>query len=294
MSPAMSILRAMVLCCVSATVFAADDEVVVTRGTASLNYLDFDAALGALPPEQRALLVSSDNIDRVINDMLLTRQLAQTPEAEAIAKDPLFEREAAQAREKLLSRRVLNARIEAMRKPNFELLAKEKFQASPAEFKQPPNRDVQHILISTVGKDDAAARVKAEALLTQAKAGADYQELVRDNSDDPSKTTNNGLILVMESSQLDPAFKEAALALEKIGDITGPIKSQFGYHLIKLTELREAHEPEFDKVKASIMADLEKTWWQQANQKVLSELQAEPMQFNEEAARKLPERYSEQ
>jgi len=114
----------------------------------------------------------------------------------------------------------------------------------------PERRKAAHILIES-GSDDAAARKKAEAILARAKAGEDFSKLAQENSDDPgSKSAGGDLGWAPKEAYVQP-FSEALFAMTK-GEIRGPVKTQFGYHIIRLEDIEEPHVRGFDEVRAEL------------------------------------------
>ena len=108
---------------------------------------------------------------------------------------------------------------------------------------------VEHILIATVPLGGGAApaqpkplttdeaKAKIDGILADIKAGkTTFEEAAKKSSDDKGSGTNGGDIgWFGKSANMDPDFQKAASALNKVGDISAPVKSQFGWHLIKLT-----------------------------------------------------------
>ena len=114
----------------------------------------------------------------------------------------------------------------------------------------PERRKAAHILIET-GGDDAAARKKAEAILARARAGEDFAKLAQDNSDDPgSKAAGGDLGWAPKEAYVQP-FSEALFAMKK-GEISGLVKTQFGYHIIRLEDIEEPRVRSFDEVRAEL------------------------------------------
>ncbi len=102
----------------------------------------------------------------------------------------------------------------------------------------PERRKAAHILIES-GSDDAAASKKAEAILARARAGEDFAKLAQENSDDPgSRTAGGDLGWAPKEAYVQP-FSEALFAMSK-GEIRGPVKTQFGYHIIRLDDIEAA------------------------------------------------------
>ncbi len=114
----------------------------------------------------------------------------------------------------------------------------------------PERRKAAHILIES-GTDDAAAKKKAETILARAKAGEDFARLARENSDDlGSKGAGGDLGWAPREAYVQP-FSEALFAMSK-GEIRGPVKTQFGYHIIRLEDIEAPHVRTFDEVRAEL------------------------------------------
>lgn len=135
------------------------------------------------------------------------------------------------------------------------------YQQHLANYTQSEARRAQHILIAIKGSDsklDAAAKAKAEDLLKQIQAGADFSTLAAKNSDDPGSAKSGGDLGMVEHGVMVKPFEEALFAIKKPGDVVGPIRTQFGYHLIKLVEVRASQVKPFADVKQQIAADFQK------------------------------------
>lgn len=97
----------------------------------------------------------------------------------------------------------------------------------------------------------------AKALIAQIKAGASFEELAKKNSKDTGSAANGGDLDFANPNNFVPEFSKAMVALQK-GEMTQePVKSQFGYHIIKLEDTRPAQFPAFDDVKAQIKQRIE-------------------------------------
>lgn len=107
------------------------------------------------------------------------------------------------------------------------------------QYSTPEQVRASHILLKTEGKDDAAVKAKAEDLLKQARAGADFADLARKYSEDDSNNKNGGDLDYFGRGRMVPEFDQVAFALEP-GQISDVVKTQFGYHIIKLTDKKAA------------------------------------------------------
>jgi len=136
------------------------------------------------------------------------------------------------------------------------------YDANAKQYTTQEERQAAHILIAVKpdAKDDekAAAKKKAEALLAQAKATpGKFGELAKANSQDPGSAAQGGDLGSFARGAMVKPFEDAVFAA-KSGDIVGPVQTDFGYHVIKVTGASPAHVQAFDDVKAQIEADLKR------------------------------------
>ncbi|RDU81109.1 peptidylprolyl isomerase [Aeromonas veronii] len=123
-------------------------------------------------------------------------------------------------------------------------------------FQRAERRHVAHILIP-FGKDEKAAEQKAEAVLAKAKAGDDFAALAKADSSDTFSAKKGGELDWFEKGVMDPAFEKAAFALNKAGDLSGVVKSPFGFHIIKLLGVEAAKTKPFADVKEETITRLQ-------------------------------------
>ncbi|WP_191966362.1 peptidylprolyl isomerase [Aeromonas veronii] len=123
-------------------------------------------------------------------------------------------------------------------------------------FQRAERRHVAHILIP-FGKDEKAAEQKAEAVLAKAKAGEDFAALAKADSSDTFSAKKGGELDWFEKGVMDPAFEKAAFALDKAGDLSGVVKSPFGFHIIKLLGVEASQTKPFADVKEETITRLQ-------------------------------------
>jgi peptidyl-prolyl cis-trans isomerase D len=113
----------------------------------------------------------------------------------------------------------------------------------------------EHILFKTVGKTDAEVaeiRKKAEDVLQQAKHGANFEDLAKKYSEDDGSKTKGGDLGWIVDGQTVPEFQQAAFSLPK-GSISDLVKTQYGFHIIKVLDHEQAHTKPFEEVRDSIL-----------------------------------------
>jgi peptidyl-prolyl cis-trans isomerase D len=125
------------------------------------------------------------------------------------------------------------------------------------DYKMPERVHVRHILIKTppAGGDQKAkdaAKAKAEDILKQLKSGGNFEELAKKNSDDPGSATKGGELPPFQHGAMVPEFEQAAFGLQSKGQLTGLVKSQYGFHIIQLIDKEPAHTKSLEEVKSEI------------------------------------------
>jgi peptidyl-prolyl cis-trans isomerase D len=123
---------------------------------------------------------------------------------------------------------------------------------TPERFSQPEQRRVSHILLPVANPaDDAAVKAKAEGILKRAQAGEDFAKLAKDYSQDPGSAAQGGDLGWSERKVWVTPFADAAYSM-KVDEIKGPVKTQFGYHILKLVGIQPATVKTFEQSKADL------------------------------------------
>jgi peptidyl-prolyl cis-trans isomerase D len=150
------------------------------------------------------------------------------------------------------------------------------------QYRSPESVDVQQILLMTQGKpatEEPSIKAKAEDVLKQAKAGKDFAELAKKYSDDPGSKDKGGLYSGVVRGQMVPEFEQAAFTV-KPGQISDLVKTQYGYHIVKVLKHEDARLKPFEEVKAQIATQFKKqqasNQMQQIADKAQTALQKDP------------------
>ncbi len=123
------------------------------------------------------------------------------------------------------------------------------------QYTTPEQVRASHILLKTEGKDDAAVKAKAEELLKQARAGADFADLAKKNSEDDASAKNGGDLDYFGRGRMVPEFDAAVFAMAP-GQISDLVKTQYGYHIIKLVDKKTATTRTLAEVRQQITDQL--------------------------------------
>ncbi len=257
-------LTALVLCLGLLMTNAVYGEVVVEDGDTRLTRAELEYIVRNWSPEMR--MAGADDLgDRLelINLALTAKKLAAdadrlTPEdGDVYWKKEMMVRTV--KREFMVEQFLRSIEV-----PDMSAVARERYLARPDHYaKMPEQRLSSHILVKCdveAGCILEEAKQKAERLLARLESGESFEELAREYSDDKRSGAAGGRYdrwLDVFNKQVAPEYIEAVFALENVGDHTGVYRTRFGYHIIRLDEIRPEHILPFDAVEADIVAELE-------------------------------------
>lgn len=237
-------------------VHAADDKPILGNGKTVVKQSDVRyAAQAYLPPQQQERLWTDEKgLRQFISQLFVFRKLAE--EGKDLKLTDIERWRLQDARDRALAEIVIARAVAAPPIPNYDKLAKETYEANPSRYQDPERVHAEHILIATKSRSDAEAQKRAEEVLAKVKAGgADFAALAKEYSDDPSAAKNSGDLGWFAKGRMVKSFEDAAFALDKPGQIAGPVKSDFGYHVIRLIEHKAAEPIPFERVKDQLVND---------------------------------------
>ncbi len=126
---------------------------------------------------------------------------------------------------------------------------------TPERFSQPEQRRVRHILLQVADpKEDAAVKAKAESILKRVQGGEDFSKLAKEFSQDTGSAQQGGDLGWSERKVWVAPFADAAYSMKE-GEIRGPVKTQFGYHILKLDGIQPATVKTFEQAKSDLEAE---------------------------------------
>lgn len=240
---------------------AGSHAVEISDGLDGAPIAEIHEELKSVPPDIRASM-SREQLSRFISNMLIDRRMEKAALAAGTADLPEVRAGIAKATRNVVVRAYVDAEAKKLAQtlPDLDGLAKERYEVNKASYVIPEAIRVAHILLTVNAENpessDEVVRVKAEKLLTELREGGDFGELAKKNSEDSGSSRSKGeLPSWVEKGKLVPPFEEAAYAL-KPGEMSGLVRTRFGYHIIKLLEKREARQQTFEEVKEPILTAL--------------------------------------
>lgn len=259
-------------------------------GKIAIGALDMRADAERIPPEARQNVLSQPSaVTQIATNLYTRRAMAEIAESEGLGKDPLVEAALKIARDKVLSDAYL-AKLDQKNMPTdavIEGYARNVYAAKPERFNAPERVQIRHILISA---SDVKPLEKAEKLLAQIKGGADFAQLAKDNSADRGSAAKGGDLGAFGRGQMVPEFEQAAFALKKAGDVSDIVKTQFGYHILQLTEILPPATLPYEQVRAELIREVRTKAVQEFRANDAQRLQ-EGMKINAEAVKAFASSY---
>ena len=164
---------------------------------------------------------------------------------------------------------------------------RKQYTADQEKYRVGERVHARHILLKSDANNDAKIKAKAEDLLKQIKGGADFATVAAKNSEDPGSAVKGGDLDWIVKGQTVPEFEKSAFSL-KVNEVSGLVKTMYGYHILQVLAREEAHLKPYEEVKAQIAEDMRKragnSLMQQAADKALSELRKDPLHPEKAAA----------
>jgi len=255
-----ALLAVMVLCAPTHAQEQAQ-EIVFGNAGAGVTASDIGFYLRDRVPEPQRVeyLQGKDAVKDLAENLFIIRTLAAEAEAAGVVDKELIEWQVQTHRQRLMMEQYLQA-LQKQRNDatDWEATAKEVYIAEPEKFMRPESVRASHILVKTGERSDEEALALAERILGDLNSGAEFAVLAEQYSEDEGSKQQGGSLGAFSRGRMVKPFEEAVFALHKPGEVTGPVKTQFGYHIIRLDEYLPAGKRSFDEVKGQIIAEKQK------------------------------------
>lgn len=235
------------------------NTVLISRDGVQVTRADLEHYVRVTIPEERRAQVLNrpGSVRDLIGQLYTIRAAAHQAEIALDADSEEIRWEVDYQRDRALMRALIRKEIEEMsQRAEWDELAHEHYNANLDEYRTPERVRASHVLIGLDDRSESEALALAEQIKTRAMDGEDFSALALEYSDDPSAERNEGNLGRFARGQMVPEFEKAAFALQKPGEIAGPVKTEFGYHVIKLHDRQDPTQRSFDAVKDSIIREL--------------------------------------
>jgi peptidyl-prolyl cis-trans isomerase C len=189
-----------------------------------------------------------DYLVQFMADIILVSKAA---EAKKIGDGPDFKRKLAFSRNKLLMEVLLQS---VGKEALTDAAMRQVYDDAVKQMPEEKEAHARHILFRAAAGDEKAskeAESKIKAVIARLKKGEDFAKVASELTEDPSGKANGGDLGYFSKEQMVPEFSDTAFKMEK-GQISEPVKTQFGWHVIKVEDKRTKAVPKFEEVKSQI------------------------------------------
>jgi peptidyl-prolyl cis-trans isomerase C len=245
----------------------APDEVLAENAQTRLTRADYDADIQRVPAGSREAFASDPKrLGAYLTNLLIVKTLAADARQAGLENDPQLKLRIALEVDRLLAEAQLR-HLEQLADKEFDaksgdyaLKAKEIYLVDANKFRVPEQISASQIVFDTKKRTPEEALALAQETRKKLLAGADFVATAKEVSDDPLAQKTGGELGWFARERMDRSVSQAAFDMKNVGDISEPIQSRFGYHLIRLEGRRPAHVRPFEEVEPQIMADLRKRY----------------------------------
>jgi peptidyl-prolyl cis-trans isomerase C len=213
-------------------VVAKVNGIEIREGDIKLAEDDIGEQITQVPPESKR-----DYLVTYVGDMIL---LTQAAEAKKIGDSNEFKQQLEFTRKKLLMAKLLDSEAKAA---STDSAMRKVYDDATKQMKPEEEVHARHILVET--------EEEAKAIQEELQKGADFAETAKSKSKDPGAAAEGGDLGFFSKDQMVPEFAEAAFKLEK-GQLSDPVKSPFGWHVIRVEDKRTRPLPDFEQVKPQL------------------------------------------
>lgn len=231
-----------------------ESKVLVTINNDKMTLQEFNKELDRIPVNMKMLVATQSGKKSYLDKLIVKKLLLKEAEKEKIDSDKEFQERLADIKDQLIIESLLKKKITADAKITDEDI-KGYYDKNKENFKREREINTRHILLKT---EEEARQIKGRL-----DKGEDFVELAKKYSIDPSAAATGGEIGFHPKGSLVPEYEAAAFKLNKVGERSGIVKTQFGYHIIRLEGTKPPSYVPVDEVKDFI------------KQKILQEKQSE-------------------
>ncbi|RVU30316.1 peptidylprolyl isomerase [Neptunomonas marina] len=211
-----------------------------------------------VPLDKRAgYFASPKSMKELVESLFVVRSAALEGRKVAELKHDLVEWQAAVHKDRLTMAYYLDYIAEQrLSKVNWDETARDVYRAEKSSFVVPEAVNASHILVSLDGRSEEQALARAEEALNLLKEGKSFKAIAVDYSDDPSVAKNFGNLGWFSRGRMVKPFEDAVFSAAQPGLLSSPVKTDFGYHVIRVDDFQVAKERSFEDVKDEIIDNL--------------------------------------
>jgi len=266
---------------------------LATMGDVVLTQAEIDAAFSKIPAEHRLPFIrTGEKVELLVRNLLRNKALAEEAKKAGYDQETLVKLRLSLAMENQLATEWLDKVVADAPEVDYEAIAHEAYLVNPEVWKYPDRVDVSHILVSSENRSAEKARELATSLWEELQADPSrYDAMVDEYSEDPSKANNGGRFPGVKKDDMVREFEIAAFALESPGEISLPVETAYGFHIIRLNRKLPGTVPPFDEVKAVAMEQARENYLGEYRTRYLRKTLSSPIVLPQAAVEEMAKRY---
>ncbi|MDI6785058.1 MAG: peptidylprolyl isomerase, partial [bacterium] len=219
------------------------NEVLAEVNGKKITVSEFYAQMKRMAGEGQMQMDSPALRKKLLEGMIKEELLMQEAEKQGLEKDPAVQNEIEQAKQQIIVRELVRREVIEKTKSVDEKELKTYYDGNKSQFPSPEQVHARHILLKT--------KAEADAIKAQLDKGADFTKLAKEKSIDPGTAGRGGDLGFFSKDEMIPEFSKVAFSLTT-GKISAPVKSQFGYHIIKVEGKKAGGTMGFEEAKPYI------------------------------------------
>lgn len=222
-------------------------DVPAQVGNHSITRDMLDNIIATIPEENRVPFLTPDGRKKILDEVVSFTLFAQAAKAQGMDKEPAVKTRLEYQQTEYLARELFRRHLEKV-PPVSEEEMTAFYKDHISEFKPPEEIQARHILVKT--------EAQANKIMEQLKGGADFTELAKKNSIDPAAAKGGKLEMPdgrdwLPRGTFEKSFEHALFKMSK-GQVGGPVKTQFGWHILKVDDRRQPDTPGYVQVRSMI------------------------------------------
>ena len=221
----------------SSTIAVASEpkNVIATVGKTQITIDELNSRISSFPPQYSAALQQKENKAKLLDQMIDEQLLVNAAKKSGTDKTSTYKKQLQDAQKQILLDALIKDKIDKNIAVSDED-AQAFYISKPEQFQATEQRNASHVLVKT--------EAEAIEIKKAVDKGADFAALAKEKSQDPSAASNSGSLGWFARGQMVAEFEQAVFAMTK-GQISAPVKTQFGYHIIKLNDTQSRPKTEF-------------------------------------------------
>ena len=271
----------------------ADQHVFARQGDLVLTQDELDAAFAQIPEQYRKSFIrDGSRVDQLLQNLFTNKLLAADAAKNEFDRETVVVNRVKLAGEKELASAWLERVVQNAPPADFEALAHERYLANPEAYQTEAMVDVSHILIRSETRPEAeAVQMVNELRARLMEDPSRFDSFVQEYSEDPAMSSNQGRYPQIQRGQMVKPFEDMAFSMQNPGDISEPVKTSYGFHILRLNRKIAPEMIPFEQAKIRLMEAVRTEYLDDYRTRYLFKLVPEPIQIEEGAVEAMVKRH---